>query len=225
MGHSKKLCPICALPIFLKNVTLDIMRKIIHLGTNLQKQTELLRRIGFNQKFRSAVETIKTEFHIPKREDMAIGQGFLFTENPKLIQTTKELIKSFDIPKNWEENVLGYIVYDEFFFLHDPDVLSLEIESEKKEADKKFYLRIFPDTSIKDIKDVWFLIQKEINPNGIRPKKKKYKKLDRDMEIYYLHLCGNSIPEISTKMKTNFPNENLDHGNIKVIISNFKKIT
>src|SRR3989344_17510 len=202
MGHLKKICPIYVLPIFLKNVTLDIMRNTIHLGTNLQKQTELLGKIGFNQKFKSAVEKIRAEFHILKREEMTIGQRLLL-----------------------EENILGYIVYDDFFFLHDPDVLSLEIESEENEVEKKFYLRIFPDTSIKDIKDVWFLVQKEINPNGIKPKKKKYKKLDRDMEIYYLHLCGNSVAEISTKIKENFPKENLDHGNIKVIISNFKKIT
>jgi len=224
-GTLKKPCPICVLPIFLKYVTLNIMRKIIYLGTNLQKQTELLRRIGFNQKFRSAVETIKAEFHILKREEMTIGQRLLFVENPKLVQKSKELMKNFDLPKNWEENILGYIVYDEFFFLHDPDVLSLEIESEENDADKKFYLRIFPDTSIKDIKDIWFLVQKEINPNKTKSKKKKYKNFNRDMEIYYLHLCGNSVSEISTKVKKNFPNKDLDHGNIKVIISNFKKIT
>src|SRR3989338_2529376 len=225
MGHLKNICPIYVLQIFLKNVTLDIMRNTIHLGTNLQKQTELLGKIGFNQKFKSAVEKIRAEFHILKREEMTIGQRLLLVENPIVIQKSKELIGNFDLPKNWEENILGYIVYDDFFFLHDPDVLSLEIESEENEVEKKFYLRIFPDTSIKDIKDVWFLVQKEINPNGIKPKKKKYKKLDRDMEIYYLHLCGNSVAEISTKIKENFPKENLDHGNIKVIISNFKKIT
>lgn len=136
-----------------KNVSLEIMERITYLGTNLHARTELLRKIGFNQEFIRAVEKIKAELNIPEREESTPGQRIRFMEHPKVAKKSKGLVREFKLPESWEHNVRQYIVYDEFFFLHDPDVLSLETKMEKGDLEKKFNLRIWK-CATKPCKDI-----------------------------------------------------------------------
>lgn len=204
------------------------MRRTIikSLGSNPRKKEEIFLRLVLNKKIRSVIRKIKTDFDIPENEKMTKKKFINLMENPKLINKAKEIIETFDLPNTWEDIVLEYIITDNFVHDKDPDGLSLETRTGEIESEKEFYLRIFSNTSIKDINDVWFLVQKEINPNNKhKAKKKKYKKFKRNVEIYFLHKEGKKDSDILRIIKEKFPEEKeLDPGNIKVVISNFKKL-
>src|SRR3990167_118970 len=88
---------------------------------------------------------------------------FLLRKNPKLIKKAEALTKEFSLPKTWKDIILKYILEDDFLPDFDPNGLFLETRIDDKESDNKYYLRIFPHTSIKDIKKVWSTLQATIN--------------------------------------------------------------
>jgi hypothetical protein len=197
--------------------------RIYHLGYDSEVILDVHQKIVINEKFQSVLKKVRTEFGVPELGKTTYGELFLMRKNPKLIKKTQALIKEFGLPKTWEDIILKYILEDDIFPDYNPNGLSLEIKNEGDRPDEEYYLRIFPQTSIKEIKDAWPDIQKKINTNKIKTRKKTKGKLVRDMEIFRLYKTGKSISEIYTLIKKQFPSEDLDFGNIKVIISNYKK--
>lgn len=198
------------------------MRQVKYLGINSEKNNEIYRKLVLNEELNSAIEKIRKEFSIPDIDDMSREEWLSFNEDYRLLIKSEEIINKFKLPKTWIDIVHQYIVDDNFIHEKNPDGLRLVTEINYK-GEGEYYIRIFPHTSIKDIKDVWFLIQNEINKDKVKTKKKKTKKFNRNESIYDFYLKGKSALQIRFKIRSEY-GEDLSVNNIRTIIHNHKKI-
>ncbi|GEM_PF-3947836 len=198
--------------------------KYRYLGVNPGKKIELYKKLVLDSHFNLAVNKIREELEISgDADDLSMEEFIHLIESSAVSEKVKALVKEFNLPKTWSDIIHRYVVEGDFTSEIDPDGLMLEISQKDEGSEKEYFLRISPSTSIEDIKNVWFLIQKEIGSRK-KTKKKINKKFDRDQRVYKLYLARNSTEKIAEAVKKEF-GEDLDYGNIKVIISNQKKLT
>lgn len=196
--------------------------KITRLDYRQNVYAEMYKKLVINEKFQSAIKKIRVEFGIKVMEGMTSSKIKRFNQDPELIKKAKKLTRDLGLPQTWQGVVHQYILWDEFYFPdYDPEALFLETRKESKTSEEEFYLRVFPHTSIKDIEQAWTTIQKEINPKGIQ-RKRIEKKFNRNARISYLAGNGKRLSEIWTTIRKEF-GEDMDYGNIKVVISNYLK--
>jgi len=136
------------------------------------------------------------------------------------------LMKKFKLDKDyWLYSLWHYLVYDNFGFGYSQSESfpALEIKEDPETGAWKAKIVCSSGTTLADVKEAWRVIE------GLRgivlPKRKEFKiwkNLSRDKKIYSLYERGESIAEIN-----NILNEedgiDLDYGNIKKIISTFRK--
>jgi hypothetical protein len=217
------------------NVILGIMRqtKITHLDFNediVDIHLNIHKKLDLNKKFQFAIKKIRERFKIKGFGELtrkALDQLF---KNPKLIKQSEKLTTGMGLPDTWQPIVHEYVIWGGYYGpVFDPDAFVLETRTKNKKTEKEYYLRIFPHTSIRDIKRAWNKIQKIINPNGIQKRKKTNKKAYRNLEMYYMEKNGKTISEIFNLINKKYPqkdkNKNdIDPELIKTTISKLKKL-
>jgi hypothetical protein len=195
--------------------------KITRLDYRQDVYADMHKKLVINEKFQSALKKIRAEFGI-KVEELTGKRIAQLSKNPELLKRSKKLTSELGLGQTWQGIVHQYILWDEFYFPdYDPESIFLETRKENNKSEEEFYLRIFPHTSSKDIERVWGKIQKEISPNGAQ-RKRIEEKFNRNARISYLASIKTKVPEIWGLIKKEF-GEDLDYGNIKVIISNYEK--
>jgi hypothetical protein len=200
------------------------MRLTRSLGINPFIKDEIYRKIVLNKDINLDILKIKKDFFIPEIEKISEKEFVDFLENSLLEEEAKKLIKEYKLPIDWLSLVHKYIIDSDFFYDTDPRGLKFVIDINSEE--KKYYLQIFPETTIENIKDVWFLIKKNFGENKqIKSRRKPQKKFNRNEEIYRLYSEGKTIAEIATIISKKYKIKGgIDLGLIKVVISNSKKL-
>lgn len=200
------------------------MRLIKHLGINPEIKNRIYAKVVLNEKLNSRIDKIRGSFLIPDSNELTNKEFIDLLENNEILKESINVVRDFKLPTRWVDIIHRYIVDYDFFTQKDPDGLKLVIDTEDSKTEDDFYLQIFPHTSIKDIKDIWFLVQKEFKKYGYKKtKKKKSKKLNRDLEIYALKKSGNNNAQISNFIEKKYK-EDLNFETIKTVTSNQKRI-
>lgn len=200
------------------------MRLIKAFGFNIEIKNKIYQKVVLNRKLNFAVDKVREKFLMPDSEEMTDKEFVQLLENNDLQKESKKIVRDFHLPISWADIIHKYIIDCEFITEIAPDGIKFISEDGNNQPGNKFYLEISPNTSIKDIKDIWFLVQKEFKKYGYeKTRKKKSKKFNRNLEIYDLKKSGKTIQEIDSITNKKY-GQDLDYGNIKTIISNQKKI-
>lgn len=142
-------------------------------------------------------------------------------KNPHLVEGNKEdilnLLKKHMLSKDWEYIISVYITSGEFEPMGDPNGIQLKVSQNKRYAD----IRIFPDTTLADLKQAYKTIIKELK-DGKAIRTRGAKESDRDSFIYNLRNEGKTYQEIKRLVFENY-GEHLDDGTLGRIIAKMKK--
>lgn len=149
----------------------------------------------------------------------------VYKRNTKHHKDITELLKRFKLDREyWIKFLWQYAVYG----VHDNDTLFsetapiLRIQTQPESGESKILLELGKNTTLKDVKKSWYAVEamkKFIYPN--KGKFKEWKNIDRDAKIYTLSEQEKTIDEISSVLLKD--GVDLDYGNIKKIVSTFKK--
>lgn len=144
---------------------------------------------------------------------------------PKLDKDINKLRISYGLTKPHQEILRYFVLYNRintnlFFIIESAHIYF----DSKKDGERSMAIRIFPDTSIKDIKEIWESM------DYIRKKYFKYRKLRqckrpnliRDLKVKKLRDEKKSYIEIRNIINSEFPNQQIDYQDVPKIIERLR---
>lgn len=174
-----------------------------------------------SQKFEAKFQLLKDSKEFREDVQNIRDKWGVDIENQRLIQGNKDdilnLLKKHKLSKDWEYIISIYITSGEFEPMGDPNGIQLKVPQSKRFAD----VRIFPDTTLADLKQAYKVIVKELK-DGRATRTRSAKELDRDSFIYNLRNEGKTYQEIERLVFENY-SEHLDDGTLGRIIAKMKK--
>jgi hypothetical protein len=147
------------------------------------------------------------EIHLSEENIESILQNKLL-KNKRFIDDLKKLQNKFNLGEEWSSFVEEYIFID---FVVYNKMSNLFIEKRTgDEADSitgkpTYYLRIFPETTQKDIVEIWDKINEFVSGTKLKSKRQKpSKKNKRNKRIYKLAKLGFTCADIQKYIKNEF---------------------
>ena len=200
------------------------MRQITNLYPSSNSGEDLIRKLILQPEFQEAIAEFRTYWEIDvdneihfREVDYAKTREHLLTKNPKFAPTIRKLQKRFKLGAEWFSFIEEYIFMDTFTYRK---ASSIQIEKGTEEdADvitgkPVYYLRIFPETTIQDIREVWPEVTKVIHNGASKTTRQKiYKNFLRDQKIYKLAQLGWRIEDIANFLNVNQKKE-IEYGTI-----------
>lgn len=196
-----------------------------------------------NDLFLANVNKVIAQFdfiHIPDAEDVydnwldsmsanepiLIGGNLDFEREPAFTKATQKILSKYNLSENHLPLLYCFIRYG---FIPQDDIMlpnGGNIDTSSTEVDKVVYYKIFPNTTLADIKNDWPTIQSYLGPQrkSITYSSRVKNKLDRDLKIYRLHkdnLSHKQIASIINKESLD-SDEVLGYENIGVIVKRVK---
>jgi hypothetical protein len=171
----------------------------------------------FEQKFRLIVQD--PEFQrdvnlIRKKQDIDLENRHLIVSEKGDI---KPLLKKYKLSKEWRYILDIYILTGEFERMGDPHAIELAFNRQKKFA----WMKIYPETTLREIKLAYKTIVKEFKGGKII-KTRKAQNSERDIFILEMRKKGKNYKEIILLVKENY-NELIDSGHISRLLEKMKK--
>ena len=214
------------------------------------KAGQAMKLLLANLKFKTAVDALRIKWGVygkdPQRSENIkklkkshsspwkyhdVGVGELDTEihnhpDSPYYKDLLNLMKRFKLDKNyWLAALWQYVRTGEY---KQGDFYSETIPIIKLQKDEDGYLpkialEIGRSTTLKDVKEAWYRVE-ELKKliYGKQPKFKLWKNFERDSRAYELCLEGKTINEIDGILRKEY-GADLDYGNIKKIISTYRK--
>jgi hypothetical protein len=201
------------------------MRQRKYLTKNKNKWLEIL-PIILREDFDILIDKIRKKY--PRVQTSSSRISIIKGKNRNISSEELEkdvelVLQKFNLPYTYFDFVKEYInsnltaLQDET----DPDGVVVEISNDNAIKEKRYSLLLHSQSTLKDIKKVWPLIEKEIG--RVKKRKKRSLNFGRNWDIYKLAESGKSISEIATKVEKSYGSY-LDFGLIKAIVSKIRKI-
>jgi hypothetical protein len=205
------------------------MRLIKPIATNPNKRKKY-ELIFNNPKLIADIKLIRSKYNIDPIEvnELNIDDYLRIIEDFKLIKETKLLLKRYKLNEEFFDYIHEYIVNDhtwnvskgkgEIYFEQ-----RFNDDGDKYTGKPKYFIQIFPDTTIRDIQKAWNEIKKTINFQDVKNRGWIYFERDKYIteELHFkMKLKAKEImPIIAKKYGI------LDESHIRTIISNYIKRT
>lgn len=158
--------------------------------------------LSTDKDFSADVKDIQKKYNIPKSNEDVDFKGFPIIYNDKEFKKDRDnMMKKYNLPESHEFALTMLLLhgdinidddFSESFWHLNPSMVSAEKEN-------CITLKIYPDTSLKDIQRNWSRIKKAKDRLLKHPigRKNKSKNLDRDILIYKLKKKGKKIKDIT----------------------------
>jgi hypothetical protein len=144
---------------------------------------------------------VSTEIYLSENtEDYHLSEQSNLSKNKKFIADINTLQKKFQLGVQWFSFIEEYIFIDILVYYMASNFF-IEKRTGKEcdpiTGEPAYYLRIFPETTEKDITRSWGDINKFIHGKKIKPKRQKHSKFfKRDRKIYKLIQLGFGVGDI-----------------------------
>lgn len=175
------------------------MSKIFTFAERIRQDILLL---SINEDFLADIKKLQKEYNIPKSNEDVNYKGFpVIYDNKNFSKDRNAIMKKYVLPESHEFALTGFLLdsnininddFSENFWHLNPSWVSIGKEY-------CITLKIYPDTSLKDIQRNWPRIKKAKDCLLKHPikRKNKSKNLDRDILIYKLKKEGKKIKDIT----------------------------
>lgn len=181
------------------------------------KRVDLKRKLKKHRKTKNykAMRDIETELKNLNSE-IPINN---FGDNINLI------LKKYNLSDHYNNSIKAFLLINNFHIINRDNVRVWWEEDKENKTKKKIYIEIYAETTIKDIRKVWHIIERfQENTIGYKEGRKTPKKLfDRDIKIYELHKARLRNPEISSIIKQEFSGRTIMYDEVAKIVQRMKK--
>jgi hypothetical protein len=191
-----------------------VMRQVKDLYPSSNSGEDLIKKLILQPDFQEAVAKFRDYWEINVENEIHLREAsptktreHLLTKNRKFAPEIRKLQKRFKLGAEWFSFIEEYIFMDSFTYRK---ASSIQIETGTEEdADAitgkpAYYLRIFPETTIEDVRDVWPEVTKVIHNGATKATRQKpYKNFSRDKKIYKLAQLGWRIEDIAKLLNAN----------------------
>lgn len=184
---------------------------------------QVLELLQLNEQFINDAKKIRQKYNLPVGpEDNKVVN--MHISNPRLSADVEKLRQKYNLSGFYSSFLSSYLTFGEFSQSAD-FLLCLFPHFEIDKDQKCLTLKIYPETTIKDIQKMWPKIQKNLheNINYNIIKNRNIKNLKRDIEIYKLKLEGKKQTEITKTINSKYPNSPIAYQEVSKIISRLKK--
>jgi len=181
------------------------MREIKALNLKYASGDDFVEALSEKSEFQSLIQTLRDKWHIDVASEIHLmdrnkksAHRTKLLENKKFVIDIKDIQKKFQLSDQWSSFINEYVFID-FFASNTGDLFIEKRTGKEKDVTGKsaYYLRIFPETTLDDVLDIWDQVNIFIHGKKIKPKRKKpSKKAPRDKEIYKLAKLGFCIEDI-----------------------------
>ena len=220
------------------------------LHTNIDKAEQAKKVLEANPLFQRAVFEFQGKWHLSENNEdretnlsrlseakyfSVVGKRLIFSyryikKGTLIYEDVLKILKQFNLSEYyWFGSVSCYLMYNKFPSFHSADTAETEPAIiEKKDPTSKLpiiYLRLGRNTTLDDIKDSWSLVRPSLTAEEDQDTKHRHnprKNAGRDSDIFKLYQRKRTTEEIARAILAKY-GQDVDHGNIKKIISIMKK--
>lgn len=193
------------------------MRLVRYIKRDPRKIQEKITYLLSNSGFQASVRSLRKRWKLSSRDNIEKKKTAIakLLWDQRFEHDVNELMKKNDLDSSWEDWIYRHVIFNDIGPAFDPEAGIIEQDG------NQFWIRIDESTNLDDVKKAYKFIALE---QGKTAKRRRFKKnLQRDNEIYALAANGKTIQEIYRSMKK--MGRDLDFGNIKTVVSRYRKVS
>lgn len=186
--------------------------------------------LSINEDFSASVDEIRSEFNIPEsNSEVDYDDTLLIHSNKEFTEELGQLMKKYCLPESHEFALTDYILYDNIDVNNNYAENFWHLNPNIKTAgeDNCILLKIYPNTTLKDIQRNWAIIKKAKDQILKQPleRKKRCENLERDILIHKLRNKGKKMKDIAKIINDDkkFNTQLLTYEEIPKIIARLKE--
>jgi len=153
-----------------------------------------------NDEFLDDFEAMSKKYNLPIMENEVDEEGYpLIMDNKEFHNDGNELMKKYNLPESHGFMLDSFLISGNLNFVMDTGMWHLNPWVVSQNTDSCITLKIYPETTLKDIQNNWERIKKAKNKilnRGII-KTIRIKNIERDLEIFNLKRQGKKATEIA----------------------------